>query len=365
MRWWLAAALAVLAAVLSALAPVGSAVAATPGPRPLVMTTVRDARITESSGLALSAARPDVVWTLNDSGAAAVVYGVSIRTGRTVGVLRFTDTAGRAADVVDTESLASASTGGRRSLLVGDIGDNRGARDHVTIWRLPEPRSVRDATVRAARLDVRYAGGPVDAEALVATPDGRLLVITKGLLRADVYEIPEAAVRRLLSGRDAPGPVTARLVTRIAQPLVTGADALPDGRILVRDYGSATVYHWSDADLVGDVKVALPAQEQGEAIVVEPGARTALVSSEGVRQPLWRVPLGLDQVAARPSAPASSTTPRPTTPKPATGTTSVPRPPAETVPVGLWALAVAAAGVVVAGGFVAVRAARRRGRRRP
>ncbi len=44
-------------------------------------------------------------------------------------------------------------------------------------------------------------------------------------------------------------------MTRIAQTLVTGADALPDGRIVVRDYGSATVYRWQDDDLVADAQV--------------------------------------------------------------------------------------------------------------
>lgn len=337
------------------------AAAARPQPAPTRVTTVHDARITESSGLALSAARRDVVWTLNDSGSAAWVYGVSTRTGRTVGVLRLVDATGRAADVVDTESLASAvDSGGRRSLLVGDIGDNRAVRDHVTIWRVADPRAVRDATVRAARLDVRYPGGPADAEALVMTSDGRLLVITKALLRADVYEVPGTAVRGLLSGRDATRPVTARLVTRIAQTLVTGADALPDGRILVRDYGSATVYRWSDGDLVADAQVALPEQQQGEAIAVEPGGRTALVSSEGTRQPMWRVLLGLE---AAPAQPTPSPSPTPTTAA-ATAVAAGRTAPA-TAPVELWALAVVGAGVVVAGGAVGVRAARRRGRRRP
>jgi hypothetical protein len=202
---------------------------------------------------------------------------------------------------------------------------------------------------------VRYAGGPADAEALVATPDGRLLVITKALLRADVYEVPQPAVRRLLSGDDSTRPVTARLVTRIPQSLVTGADALPDGRILVRDYGAATVYRWEDGDLVADADVALPEQQQGEAIVVEPGARTALVSSEGTDQPLWRVQLHLDRVVAQASP----------TPPASPATTSAPRSAATTVPPELWALVIVVAGVVVAGGAAALRAARRRGRRRP
>ncbi|HEX3005970.1 MAG TPA: esterase-like activity of phytase family protein [Angustibacter sp.] len=355
MRWRLAGAFAAAVALIAV--PAAPAVAARPQPEPRRVTTVLDARITESSGLALSAARHDVVWTINDSGSAAVVYGVSLRTGRTLGVLRFTDTGGRPADVVDTEALASASSGGRHSLLVGDIGDNRGVRDHVTIWRLPEPAAVDDSTVRAARLDVRYAGGPADAEALVMTPDGRLLVITKALLRADVYEVPQAAVRRLLAGSDSTHPVTAPRVARIPQTLVTGADAMPDGRILVRGYGSAMIYRWSGGALVADGQVALPAQQQGESIVVEPGGWAALVSSEGPLQPLWRVPISIESQAGRSTA---SPAPSPSPPSAAAHRTE-----AASAPVGLWALAIAVAGVVVAGGAMALRAARPRGRRRP
>lgn len=352
MRWRVAGALAIAGGVL---APVGTAAAQTPGPRAVEVATMRDARITESSGLALSAARRDVVWTVNDSGSAALVYGVSLRTGRTEGVLRLIDSTGRPADVVDTESLASARAGPRRSLLVGDIGDNRRTRDHVTIWRVAEPSAVRDAAPRAARLDVRYAGGPADAEALVMTPDGRLLVITKAVLRADVYEVPQAAVRRLLAGRDGERPVTARLVTRIAQTLVTGADALPDGRLLVRDYGAATVYRWQDGDLVGEAQVPLPRQKQGEAIVVEPGGRTALVSSEGVDQPLWRVSVP-KSVAGQPVSSAATASAPPAARRPS----AVAEPSARPLVALLGLGAVAAAAVAVG-----LRAARRRGRRRP
>lgn len=371
------AALAVLALLLGlAFAPAAAARAATPTPdaRPdaaQVVTTVRDPRIDESSGLAISAARPDVVWTVNDSGAAAVVYGVSTRTGRTLARVRLVDDGGRGVDVVDTESLASAvGTDGRRSLLVGDIGDNRRSRGSVALLRLPEPTSVRDAAARVARLPFRYEGGPVDAEALVATADGRLLVIAKAVLRADVYEVPMAAVGRLLAGRSAAEPVVARKVARINQMLVTGADALPGGGIVVRGYGAATTYRWQGGDLVADQAVALPEQRQGEAIAVEPGGRTALVSSEGVSQPLYRVvlpvvlpeegsPTGATTSASgRPSNGPSSTGPSST--GPATTQTTDDGPP-------LARIAASVGGVAFLGALavVGVRGARRRGRRTP
>lgn len=354
-----------LAALASAvvLAPAaGAAAATTPGP-PQVVTTVRDTRITESSGLAVSAARPDVVWTINDSGAAAVVYGVSTRTGRTVAALRLVDDAGRPAEVVDTESLAGAvGADGRRSLLVADIGDNRRVRGSVALLRVPEPTSVHDATLGVARLALTYEGGPVDAEALVATSDGRLLVIAKAVLWADVYEVPQAAARRLLAGHSATVPVEARRVTRIGQSLVTGADALPDGRIVVRGYGSATTYRWDGGDLVADQDVELPRQQQGESIAVEPDGRTALVSSEGVRQPLYRVMLPAAGAAATsgtatPTASASSAQATPTRTRAPSGGDGGDR--SALLGVGLG-VALALAG----GSALAVRGARRRSRRR-
>ena len=328
---------------------------------PRAVTTVRDPAITESSGLAVSAVRPDVVWTVNDSGAAAVVYGVSLRTGRTVARLRLVGPEGRPLDVVDTESLASATgADGARSLLVGDIGDNRRTRESVSILRVAEPSVVRDAAVPTARLTLRYEGGPADAEALVVTPQGRVLVITKAVLRADVYEVPATAARALLAGRSSRTPVTAHRLSTIGETLVTGADALPDGRVVVRGYGSATIYGWDGDDLVAQESVELPAQQQGESIAVEPGGRTALLTSEGVRQPVWRLALPAATAAAQatptPSAPPSSSA---EPPRSSTGSS------AASSPVGLLALGVLGAAGALALAAAGVRAARRRGRRRP
>jgi hypothetical protein len=357
----------VLVAVASAvvLAPAASAAAATTPSAPQVVTTVRDTRITESSGLAMSVARRDVVWTVNDSGAAAVVYGVSTRTGRTVATLRLVDDAGRPAEVVDTESLAGAlGADGRRSLLVADIGDNRRVRGSVALLRVPEPTSVHDATLRVARLALTYEGGPVDAEALVATSDGRLLVIAKAVLWADVYEVPPAAARRLLAGHSATVPVEARRVTRIGQSLVTGADALPDGRIVVRGYGSATTYRWDGGDLVADQDVELPSQQQGESIAVEADGRTALVSSEGVRQPLYRVNLPAASASASAAAAATAS---PTSPARSVRAT----PTRAGAPGGdggdrsaLLGVGLGVALALAGGSVLAVRGARRRSRRR-
>ena len=89
-----------------------------PPPRPAAPRAdfrIDDARITESSGLALSRAHPHTVWTVNDSGDSARVFAVDTRTGRTVGVHTFD------APVRDVEALAITPQG---RMLVADIGDN-------------------------------------------------------------------------------------------------------------------------------------------------------------------------------------------------------------------------------------------------
>ena len=48
---------------------------------------------------------------------------------------------------------------------------------------------------------------------------------------------------------------------------------------------------WADA-LTGDLRVLpLPPRRQGEAVALEPGGGAAVLTSEGRRQPVWRVPL--------------------------------------------------------------------------
>jgi hypothetical protein len=65
---------ALLAAGGAALAPAALASpSAGPTDRPVRVTTVRDPRIAESSGLAVSPTKPDVLWTVNDSGSGPLI----------------------------------------------------------------------------------------------------------------------------------------------------------------------------------------------------------------------------------------------------------------------------------------------------
>jgi hypothetical protein len=263
---------------------------------------------------------------------------------------------GRPLDVVDTEALAAVrGSDGATSLVVGDIGDNRRTRDEVTLLRLAEPSDVRSQQVETARLPLRYPDGATDAESLVATSDGRLLVVTKTPLWGDVYEVPRDAVRRLLSGRSTSRAVVLTRVGRLPVSLATDASGLPDGRVVVRDYGSATLYGWQGDELVAQASVTLPKQQQGETIAVEPGGRTALVGSEGIAQPLWRV--GLDGAPSSTPSPKPSSSARTPVPQGERSTGSATRSNA------VLAAGIAGAVLLAGLGFAALRGARRRSRR--
>ncbi len=259
------------------------------------LVTVTDPRISESSGLVASPTHPDLVWTVNDSGHTASVFGVSLRTGRTVVVLRLRDT-----DARDWESMAAGRLpDGRGVLWVGDTGDNNAVRESIVLRLVREPARLPDdgraVEVTPVSLRVRYPDGPHDVETLVATPDGRLLLITKELFAGTVYEVPPEAVRTVRAGTSVTKPVTARNVGGVGQSLVTDGAALPDGRIVLRGYVDAVVYTdntRSDRGLAPQRTVPLPVQQQGETLTVLDQGAALLVGSEGVRQPLWRVPLG-------------------------------------------------------------------------
>ena len=251
-----------------------------------------DPEIIESSGLVVAS---DVVVTVNDSGDSARVFTVDLDTGRTVGVTRFSG------EAFDDEALAPAGPG---KVWVGDIGDNGRARPSVTVTRVPYGRS--DATVEGDAFDLTYPDGPADAEALLSHPvTGRLYVVSKVAFGGTIFEAPASlsatGPNRLRPIGDAPG-------------VVTDGSFFPDGKhLLVRNYGSATVYTFPGLEEVGSFE--LPAQQQGEGISVAPDGQV-YASSEGVRSPLLRISLPDELLRAM--------TPSVTSPSPSASPTAAP-----------------------------------------
>jgi hypothetical protein len=95
--------------------------------------------------------------------------------------------------------------------------------------------------------------------------------------------------------------------------LVTDGTFFPDGRhVLLRTYGTASVYTFPGFELVGTV--TLPAQPQGEGSSVSRTGRV-LVSSEGLHSQVLEVGLPKRLTTSRP--PAHPSGPKPSTRPPA------------------------------------------------
>jgi hypothetical protein len=269
-----------------------------PAEAPTVDRIVTDPRITEASGLVASTRHAGVVWTHEDSGHPARVFAVN-RNGATSATLTL-----RGVQQVDWESMTmTRDPQGRWVLAVGDIGDNNAVRQDVRVLLLREPTALKNGRVAVQRiLRLQYPNGATDAETLVADPRSRrLYVVTKGLLGGEIYAVPPQAWP---AGSDAGAESRTwalQLVARVDMSLVTDGTFLPDGRIVLRNYGSATVFEdptKARGTLRALATMVLPSQPQGEALALGPGGTSLLVGSEGTRQPLMRV--------AMPSGPPSA-----------------------------------------------------------
>jgi hypothetical protein len=187
-------------------------------------------------------------------------------------------------------------------LFLADIGDNRGSRASVRVYRVPEPQVSRRGAPAARTLrdvvafDFVYSDGPRDAEALVVDP-----------LTNDFYVVSKREPQGSRLYR-ASSPVAGRLNTlafQLAFPFTgaTAADISADGRqVLIRRYSNApgrtdvpaappdqAASYWrrSDAtvslpDLLrqpGEI-VPLVVEQQGEAIAFRSDGRGFYTTSE-------------------------------------------------------------------------------------
>lgn len=160
---------------------------------PLLHSRIIDNRqINESSGLARSQRRAGLLWTHNDSGGEAVVYGVSTH-GRHVATLALS---GDEVGNIDWEDIASFRRDGQSFLLVGDMGDNIAWRSYLVFYLIREPAlgatlPAQPRTLTApvlARYQVSYPDGARDAEALAVDPrENMAYVISKRDARPTLY----------------------------------------------------------------------------------------------------------------------------------------------------------------------------------
>ena len=179
------------------------------------------AAATELSGLVL--ARSGVLWTLNDSGDSARVFGLD-RRGR---LLR--EVAVTGAEAVDWEDIAARGS----TLYAGDIGDNAAQRADIAVYKFAEP-GPGVTSVAAERIALHYPDGAHDAETLLVDPrDGTIAIVTKNLSGSSgVYTATRS------------GALKKRLTLKLGLgQLLTAGDVSADGRtIVLRSYDRAFVW---------------------------------------------------------------------------------------------------------------------------
>ena len=268
-----------------------------------IVGTLSDARLAESSGVAASRGFAGFVWTHNDSGDVARVFLLNAR-GQTALVVNLSG-----AVAIDYEDVAVAGIGDKAWVYIGDIGDNNARRNAIMVYRFAESQVARSAlsstrldarapqiAVAPQKMTLRYPDGAHDAETLMATPDGSLIVVTKTRDTSTIFKTP----------RPFAADATQTLV-QVGQfrfgaegwptRLTSGGDLSSDGKcVVIRTYSAA--YEWilpHGANAWRDVWKrapriwSLPVQQQGEAICYALDNRSWFLSSEGKSSSLWRV----------------------------------------------------------------------------
>ena len=259
-----------------------------------------DPVLNEVSGIAASRAQPPLLWVHDDSGGAPALYAI-----RPDGSLASTYTIEGATNT-DWEDIAVGPGPERNTsyLFVGDIGQNGGARDAVTVYRVAEPPVpfVASGTLPgAAVISLRYPDHPVDAESMFVDPrTGDLFIIDKEYL-SGVGHVFRAPKRALVDGADVTmtevGSFTAprddaaapSAVTRFPGTIITGADISPDGStILVRTYRRVLAFSRPAHGTVSAAFRRPPCiasqidEPQGEAIGFAANGASYFTISEGV-----------------------------------------------------------------------------------
>lgn len=292
-----AASFAVLCASWPTLATAGT----TPVPEPIDAQVVADVNIDNASGLATS---PDgrIMYTHEDAGRSPNVFGLDSK-----GKVKFTVELPAGANK-DWEDMAAVSlSGGRRAIFLGDIGDallerraaGKSGRRGYRVLRIDEPPSSTAGAVKATGVTtyrLRYADGAVgrNAETLLVQPHtGHVFIVTKAEDARQPTSVWAAPANLRTQG--------VNTLTRVAADLsfsrASGGAFSPTGdRVVIRNDDTAFVWWVDDGDVARALaakpqRVPLPHQPQGEGVTFTADGHSLLINSEGVGQPIWRVPL--------------------------------------------------------------------------
>ena len=262
---------------------------------PVERAKLTDSAINELSGLAASRRYPGLLWGHNDSGDLARIFAINAK-GETVATVNFAGLEAR-----DWEDMTMAG----EWLYVAEIGDNFAVNENIRVYRLHEPdfnpdKLNQDITLKAQQweeMTVNYPDGARDAETLAATPDGRLLIVSKNKDGSNFYQLKRpfsngqtATLDKIFSG-------VALGETGWLTKLATSGDLSSDGRELtivtyaqVLQFDLASPFDFTSLQLNKARKRDLPPLKQCESVCYSADGLSIWVSSEGKKAPLWELP---------------------------------------------------------------------------
>ncbi len=195
---------------------------------------IGDARINECSGIAYAAGR---WWTHNDSGDGPYLFSAPTPWFHDVTRHEVPD-----AVAVDWEEIAAFGD----DLLVCDIGDNRRARDDLTLYRV---RPTADGVETVAVYPIAYPDGKHDAEAVFVW-NGRVYIVIKnrGEETTGVYRFARLRDRAELAEGERNVPTRIGSVNLPDGEQVTAADSSADGLIVLLTYSQVLFFTADNVD---------------------------------------------------------------------------------------------------------------------
>jgi glucose/arabinose dehydrogenase len=243
-------------------------------------TLQRVPELPEGSGLAASRRTPGRFWSHNDSGE-PVLFALD-GSGRVTGRLSISG-----ANVEDWEAVAVGPCSSGSCIYVADIGDNDGVRKRITVYRIVEPADANGSATVADTLHATYPDGSHDAEALLVTPDGHLLIVTKGDTGlVSLYRFPsEFPTGTTLRLERVGAPREARAPSE--NDRITDGAVSPDGQWIVLRTTRALAFYQA-ADLLagnwreaGRVALGSVGEPQGEGVAFGSHDTVYLMSEGG------------------------------------------------------------------------------------
>ncbi|HVI47519.1 MAG TPA: hypothetical protein VM802_21790 [Chitinophaga sp.] len=254
--------------------------------KPEILGNISSDKITEASGIAASSTLPGCYWTHNDSGNKPEVFLINTKA-QLLSTYKLEDVSNR-----DWEDIAEGSgpVAGKHYVYVGDIGDNKGIRKHIRIYRFEEPSTIPSTHKKITPdvLTLQYPNGPRDAESLMIDPISKsIYILSKRERKISLYKTD-----RLLF-KDGEKATLQKLIT-LPYTWVVSGDISKDGyHIVIKTL--TDVYYWRrNNNETVEQAMSKPAKElpyviekQGEGIAILPGNDGYVTISEGENAPLY------------------------------------------------------------------------------